>query len=351
MISDATSGNTIQVQKNITDTTQTTFSKSITLDTNGKTITRNAGAIVPQSGTLTINGSGTIKFTSGNLVASGGSITLNGGTISFTTGYLSAAGGNVTIAGATVTKSGAGFTARTLTSRTLTLNSGTIKSTSTSTTANGAIGNAGTFTMNGGTVSSTAKYTIYNNYNSSLSTNPASLNLYKGTVTNSNSSGYTINQYSNSGSSYSCTGHVYIGNSSTTYSETNIVVSTTNASGYVFTTSGPCTTWYLYNGKLTSASTATSGNILWATSGPSVRSGYTGQRSGSSGNWTYKLVASKSGTNSTGDTSTTSTKSKASLNASDINYDNSQTGLECTEAQCALDKIKELIGEDSNEEK
>ena len=33
------------------------------------------------------------------------------------------------------------------------------------------------------------------------------------------------------------------------------------------------------------------------------------------------------------------------------NYDNSQTGLECTEAQCALDKIKEMIGEDSNEEK
>ena len=44
--------------------------------------------------------------------------------------------------------------------------------------------------------------------------------------------------------------------------------------------------------------------------------------------------------------STSSTNSlMMALSANEISYDNSATGLECTNAQCALDKVKELIGE------
>lgn len=86
------------------------------------------------------------------------------------------------------------------------------------------------------------------------------------------------------------------------------------------------------------------------------RPGYTPVSSGPTGAMYWKLSNGSKGGSSNG-TSTqstntgdkTNTKSssllKAPLSAGDISYDNSVTGIECTEAQCALDKIKEMIGE------
>ena len=49
--------------------------------------------------------------------------------------------------------------------------------------------------------------------------------------------------------------------------------------------------------------------------------------------------------NSVSPTSNSTSSLMMAPSASGVSYDNTATGLDCTEAQCALDKIKEMIGE------
>ena len=71
-----TGGGTITVLREVTDNTTVQTSKTITINTNGKTITRNK-AIDIKSGTLTIKGTGTINSSTYGIVLYGGKLTIN----------------------------------------------------------------------------------------------------------------------------------------------------------------------------------------------------------------------------------------------------------------------------------
>lgn len=78
-VSKANAGATITVLNDITDTTTATISKNLTLNTNGKTLTRNDRILV-SGGTLTVNGNGAIYCSNkgtASLWAQGGNLTIS----------------------------------------------------------------------------------------------------------------------------------------------------------------------------------------------------------------------------------------------------------------------------------
>ncbi len=83
-VSSVSAGSTINVYRNVSESTTPTLNKNVTLNLNGKTITYSGSTLNVEAGTFTITGSGTLKtttsYSSSLLQASGG--TLNIGTTS-----------------------------------------------------------------------------------------------------------------------------------------------------------------------------------------------------------------------------------------------------------------------------
>ena len=111
-------GGTITVLNNVTDTSGAAPNKTITINTNGKTLTRNS-SITPTAGTLTVSGSGTIDCIADNptIYSMGGNIIVSSATIIGLNNAVGVGGGyagTITITGATIysTKRSAVFTDR-----------------------------------------------------------------------------------------------------------------------------------------------------------------------------------------------------------------------------------------------
>ena len=111
-------GGTITVLNNVTDTSGAAPNKTITINTNGKTLTRNS-SIMPTAGTLTVSGSGTIDCIADNptIYSMGGNIIVSSATIIGLNNAVGVGGGyagTITITGATIysTKRSAVFSDR-----------------------------------------------------------------------------------------------------------------------------------------------------------------------------------------------------------------------------------------------
>ena len=74
------SSNTIKVLNDNTDSSSATVSKNVTIDTNGKTVTRSSVINVNNGYTLTMNGTGGILNTSSRLFSVSGTLKIQGGT-------------------------------------------------------------------------------------------------------------------------------------------------------------------------------------------------------------------------------------------------------------------------------
>ena len=178
---EAVTGQTIKVMQNVTETSNATLSgnKTLTLNTNGKTITvSGANVIGVSAGNLTVNGSGTINSESGSTLKASGSSNITVGSITLNSTYANClenigtgtvtvnTGSSLSANNAAVWNHGGGtanITAGTITSRATVAVSNTENGTTnisnatiTSNSANAVENYLGTVTMNSGTINANA---------------------------------------------------------------------------------------------------------------------------------------------------------------------------------------------------
>ena len=139
-ISAAAAGNTLQLVQSYTDNSTATISKNLTLNTNGKTLTKTSSTITVNSGyTLSVSGSGTITNSSSmNTITNKGTLKLASATITF---------GGSSASYAAVRSTG-----------TFTMSSGTVSATS---GGKGLYVSGGTGTVSGGTISGSSTWAVY----------------------------------------------------------------------------------------------------------------------------------------------------------------------------------------------
>lgn len=250
----ATAGGTITVLANVTDTSSVAISKTITLNMNGKTITRSA-AITSAStaANITLTGSGTIsssvrvfEFTSG------GTITLSGPTLTSTQYAAIATAGTFRLNSGTVTAK----TNALISTGSTVIAGGTMGHISGS-TSNGyivATRNSGSLTMSAGTITTATSYAIV------IESSTASANITGGTITSTMAiSGVSNMAIWNKGT-------LTIGSASAAISTTNPIISGTG--GYGVLNEG---TLNFYNGAIQGKSGPWNGGTIRYRSGGRLR--------------------------------------------------------------------------------
>lgn len=202
-IAGASSGNTIKVLISNTDTSTVAFSKNLTLNTNGKTITRSATISVGSGVTLSITGTGKITNASSHTITNNGTLNIESATIantSTTTSYRAISNpGTVTINSGTISAGyiaieGAGTT---------NVKGGTVKASGTYDTSNvvAIYGNANAIIkISGGTIiaenkTTATSTTVYGATGITVNRNNVSLEVTGGSISASGRKAFAIENY------------------------------------------------------------------------------------------------------------------------------------------------------------
>ena len=220
-------GSTIIIVKDYTETETVTLDKSVTINTNGKTLTSNNAITVSSGKTVTFTGNGKVQRTSGGLITNNGTVTVNGPTLESKDIVIN--GGTVNVSAGAVNSTGkqsedysVGITANTIN-----VSGGKVSG------QYAAIRSGGTISITGGTVEGStygivplANTTLEVNGNvnitgptAAIASNHSGLNIQikNGTLSSSN---YGINlMNSSSGATVTITGGTITGNKKGIYDQ------------------------------------------------------------------------------------------------------------------------------------
>ncbi len=246
----ATAGGVITVLANVSDSSTVAINKTITLNMNGKTITRTAAITsASASANITLSGSGTIsssvrvfEFTSG------GTITVNGQTLTSTQYAAIATAGTFRLNSGSIIAKTNGIISR----GTLIIAGGSISKITGSTASNQNVHVfSGSMTMSAGTITSASSYGIV--------VDSGTATVSGGTITSTIANSQGVGIYQNAGT-------VTVGSSTAALSNTNPIIT---GSGYgVVKEAGNL---YFYNGGLQGTYGPYKGAITGRRSGTSIR--------------------------------------------------------------------------------
>ena len=201
-VSAASSGDTIYANRSFTDSSEVTIGKNITININGKTVTRTKTTTISNGYTTTVTGSGTLKATSEiNIFTNNGTLNLtHSGTISNTSTGKAIVNNDSFSANVTVNATGTISTSsknaiRNEGAGTITLTNGVITSSSTETNdgESATVGNRGTgrIILNGATVKNTGTAIALDNGSS------GDINVLSGTIISEESNAIWNNDVGN----------------------------------------------------------------------------------------------------------------------------------------------------------
>ena len=299
-VSACSSGGTITVYSTgFTDSSSGTISKNLTLNTNGKTVTRTAAITISSGYTVNITGSGTLTTaTSMNFITNNGTLNLTSANIKNT---LASSAGNTVVNNGTMTINSGTISTTTTTAniyalmnnKTLTIKGGTISS------AYRALGNTSTVSMSGGTVKTTGEYALVNGSAATATvtggtiTSPYTTINNSGTLTVSNatitSTDTTNNRYAingigkctiNSGTITSAYGGIYNAGTETLEIKGGKITANGNGGAWSSAVRGVCgaagSTIKISGGEITATNTSTAyGSIGITSTGTVIISGGT----------------------------------------------------------------------------